>query len=110
VRYIVNVVGTKDSILADFAHNKGKDEKKWRDPFERDPFYDGDALSRWRCRDLNLQVPFKLVIGALTESDIKKLVRECADYFGLAYNHQSAPRCFAFETDDFPWRQYRARD
>ena len=86
MRYIVNVIGTKDSILADFAHNKGKDEKKWRDPFERDPFSDGDALSRWRCRDLNLQVPFKLVIGALAESDIKKLVRECADYFGLAYN------------------------
>ena len=110
VRYIVNVIGTKDSILADFAHNKGKGEKKWRDPFERDVFGDGGGLSKWRCRDLNLQIPFKLVIGTLAESDIKKLVRECADYFGLAYNHQSAPRCFAFETDDFPWQQYRARD
>jgi hypothetical protein len=110
VRYLVNVIGTKDSILADFAHNTGKDEKKWRDPLERDVFGDNDAFSRWRCHDLNLQVQFKLVIGSLADSDIKKLIHECAEHLGLAYNHQSAPRCFVYGTDDFPWKQYRARD
>jgi hypothetical protein len=110
VRFIVNLIGTKDSLLADFARDKGKEGKMWQDPLEGDMFGEFQGLSKWRCHDLNLQMPFKLVIGTLAESDIKKLVRECADYLGLAYNHQSAPRCFAYGTDEFPWQQYRARD
>lgn len=110
VRYTVNVVGTKNSLLADFAHTPGLEGKKWADPF--DPGYSGfgDQLSRLRCRDVNLQFPFKLVIGSITDSEIQKIVCDCADQFGLAYNHQSKPRCFSFATNEFPWRQYRSRE
>jgi len=44
VTYWVNLIGTKDSILADFAHTVGKDDKKWAQPFEPG-FFGGDLGS-----------------------------------------------------------------
>ena len=108
VRYTVNLIGTSDTILADFAGGDGKDNKKWRDPFTRDPFGYG-SFSNWKCHDSNLQFQFKLVIGSLGEREAFAIIHDCAERLGLAYNHQSAPRCFNFETDDFPWRQFEAR-
>jgi len=108
VKYWVNLVGTKDSILADFAHGTGKENKKWAQPFE--PGYFGDLdLSKLRCRDANLQFPFRVVLESLSDSDLKKIICDCADQLGLAFNHQSQPRCFTFGTEEFPWRQFRAR-
>jgi hypothetical protein len=107
VRYLVNLVGTKDSILADFAHGEGKDHKKWAQPFE--PGYWGvdDSLSKWRCRDENLQFPFQVVLASFSEAELKKIIWECSDQLGLAFNHQSQPRCFPLGSDEFPWREYR---
>jgi len=107
VRYTVNVIGTKDSILADFADGKGTEGKKWMQPFEPGDFGMGDSLTKWRCRDENLQFPFQVVLGSLSEPDVKKIISECGDQLGLAFNHQSQPRCFTYGTDEFPWREYQ---
>ena len=108
VKYVVSLIGTKDSILSDFAHATGKDDKKWAQPFEPGFFGLGDSLSKWRCRDANLQFPFRVVLESFNDSEAKKIVCECGDQLGLAFNHQSQPRCFIYGTDEFPWREYRA--
>jgi hypothetical protein len=108
VKYLVNLVGTKDSILADFAHSTGKENKKWAQPFEPGFFGNGMDLSKLRCRDANLQFPFRVVLGSLRGAEAKKIISECADQLGPAFNHQSQPRCFAYGTDEFPWREYHA--
>ena len=108
VKYLVSLVGTKDSILADFAHTVGKEDKKWAQPFEPGSFGSGLDLSKLRCRDANLQFPFRVVLGTLSDSDSWKIISDCADQLGLAFNHQSSPRCFAYGTDEFPWNEYRA--
>jgi Caspase domain len=105
-KYSVNLIGTKDAILADFAHTVGKENKKWAQPFE--PGFFGDLnLSKLRCSDANLQLLFRVVLGSLSDSDLTKIICDCADQLGLAFNHQSQPRCFTFGTQDFPWREYR---
>lgn len=110
VRCTVNVVGTKDSSLVDLAYGSGVKGERWIDPFNPGYHGVGDYFTRLRCRDSNLQFPFKFVVGSLGEKEIKKLISSCAEQFGLAYNHQSAPRCFNVGTDEFPWKQYTARD
>lgn len=102
VRYMVNLIGTKDSILVQFAGQDGADGKHWRQPF--DPM--ADSYMNWRCRDANLQIVFQMVLSSLSEPEAKTMIVECAQQLGLAYNHQSAPRCFTHGTDVFPWEQY----
>jgi len=109
VRFYVNLIGTKDTVLIDFAYGQGPDRKSWLDPFNPDIFGIGDFFSRLRCRDVNLQFSFKLVIGSLNDMEIMKIVRSCANQFGLAYNHQSEPRCFVHGTEEFPWPQFAGR-
>jgi hypothetical protein len=72
VRYLVNLIGTKDSILADFAHGEGKDHQKWAQPFEPGHWGVNDSISKWRCRDENLQFPFQVVLASLDEAELKK--------------------------------------
>ena len=105
-KYWVNLIGTKDSVLADFAHTVGKDNKKWAQPFEPGSFGNLD-LSKLRCSDANLQLQFRVVLGSLSDSDLTKIICDCADQLGLAFNHQSEPRCFAYGTQDFPWREFQ---
>lgn len=107
VRYLVNVIGTRGSVLADFAHAPGKDGQQWRDPFDPGIFGRGDSLSRWKCRDENLQFPFQVVLSSLGDQELRRIIRECGDQFGLAFNHQSDPRCFPIGTEEFPWNEYR---
>ena len=111
VRFLVNLVGTEDSILAEFAHGEGKDNQKWVQPFEADSLGRGtQSLRKWRCHDKNLQFSFQVVLESLSEAELKKIVFECADQLGLAFNHQSQPRCFVFGTNEFPWNEYIVTD
>ena len=105
VRYVVNFIGTANSFLGDFAVAPGAGQKRWQDIFERSLFGSVN-FSKLKCHDPNLQFEFKLVIGSLGEREAFAIVRECAERLGLAYNHQSAPRCFNFGTDEFPWKQF----
>jgi hypothetical protein len=111
VKYVVNLIGTRHSILADFAHGegilRGQPNQKWRQPFEPGFWGIGDSLSKWRCRDANLQFPFKALLASLNEGDLKKIICECGDQLGLTYNHQSQPRCFPPGSDEFPWHEFR---
>jgi hypothetical protein len=106
IRLLINLTGTRDSILAEFAHAQGQNNQVWQQPFESGYFGTGNAVTNLRCRDNNLQFRFQLVLASLTDEDLKKVLVDCGDQLGLAYNHQSQPRCFPFGTTDFPWREY----
>ena len=108
VRYLVSIVGAKDSILEQFARQPREDGHSWRQPFDSEIDGRFDSPLKWKCRDPNIQMPFKLVLSSLGEPEAKKLVMECAEQLGLAYNHQSEPRCFNLGTDVFPWEQFHS--
>lgn len=106
VRYSVNLVGTKESILADFADGTDSKNQHWRQPFNTEDEMFGRSYDHARCQDPHLQIPFDLTLSALGDKELTKIAFECAERLGLAYNHQSAPRCFPPGSGEFPWRQF----
>ncbi|MFL6417641.1 MAG: caspase domain-containing protein [Bryobacteraceae bacterium] len=109
IKYLVNMIDTENSVLAGFARAEGilgNEKKHWLQPFEPGEWRIGDSLPNWRCRDANLQFPFKAVLGSLNEPELKRIICECGNLLSLAYNHQSQPRCFPPGSDEFPWREY----
>jgi hypothetical protein len=105
-RLLVNLIGTRDTILADFAKAKGKDGTKWLQPGEQGYLADGARLLDLKCPDPNLQLEYSLVLDSLTDDAALDVIRDLAQSLGLAYNHQSEPRCFVHGTETFPWDQY----
>jgi hypothetical protein len=105
-RLLVNLVGTRDSILLDFSREAGEGNQKWMEPFRSDVLGRTPDIPSIMCSDPNLQMAHNLVIGTLNEAEAQKFVYEIAYQLGLAYNHQSSPRCFNYNTDVFPWQQY----
>jgi hypothetical protein len=103
VRFLVNLIGTRDTLLSDFSRETGKGRQKWLNPFEPAA---ADSLHKLRCPDTNLQMEYKFVLGNLDKEETEKIIRDIAQQFSLAYNHQSQPRCFTFGTETFPWDQY----
>ena len=101
-RLLVNLVGTRDTILADFSEKEGQNHEKWCQPF--DPLFSTNR--NLSCHDPNLQLQYDFTIGDMDESMSSKLVKSIATKLGLAYNHQSAPRCFNYNTEIFPWKQF----
>src|SRR5207248_4536381 len=79
IRLLVNLVGTKDSILADFAHAAGEGGQVWQQPFESGFFGTGNAVANWRCRDNNLQFRFQLVLASLSDADLRKVIVDCGN-------------------------------
>jgi hypothetical protein len=106
VRVLVNFVGTRGSILADFSGEAGKGGKKWLSPFKSDEIGRRLNLSELTCSDPNLQLQYNLVIGNLNEAESRKIIEDVACQLGQAYNHQGSLRCFNYNTDVFPWQQY----
>ena len=102
VRLLVNLVGTRDTILTDFSDEKGEGDSRWRKPFE----WDGEQMLKLKCPHPNLQMEYKVVIATLSEPNSRAITNDVARKLGLAYNHQSSPRCFNYKTDIFPWQQY----
>jgi uncharacterized caspase-like protein len=106
VRFLVSLVGTRDSFLGDFAKGPGEDGKAWEEP----PFWTAQRSGSWRewkCSNRSLQMGYDVVIGTLKEEEARKVVDRVAGKLGLAYNHpRSSPRCFNRDTDVFPWNQY----
>lgn len=106
VRFFVNLVGTKDTILTDFAAEPGEGREHWREPGSRETAWPERSLLELKCPDPNLQMQYNLVIGNLNEESSGSIIKNVAQQLGLAYNHQSAPRCFNYSTDVFPWKQF----
>ena len=105
-RLLVNLVGTRDTILADFASAPGSGNKKWLEPGGRDMLDRGESLLNLKCPDMNLQVEFGFVPADLDEASSRLIIDSVARQLGLAYNHQSEPRCYKLGTDVFPWQQF----
>jgi len=105
-RVLVNVVGARDTILADFADEPGQNGKRWHEPGSPHPLDIGGSLLDLKCPDPNLQMKYQLVLGALDQAASRQIIDDLAKQLGLAYNHQSEPRCFNYKTDVFPWRSF----
>jgi hypothetical protein len=103
VRLLVNLVGTRETTLADFAEGQGAGRQRWRRPF--DPFTD-DVSSTWKCYDANIQLEYQFVLQSMDQGESFNLIKDAANKLGLAYNHRSSPRCFNYNTEVFPWQQY----
>jgi hypothetical protein len=108
----VNLVGTKGTILDDFSNIPGENNQRWRQPLSPDFFFYSDNPTGPKhpleCSEQNLQVRLPIIIGSMNEDSVKEVVVELAEQLGLAYNHQSSPRCFNYNTDIFPWEQFRS--
>jgi hypothetical protein len=111
IRLLINVVGTRDTILDDFSQGPGSDGKtKWRQPFERDFGRELYGLD-FKCLNPNIQMDYLFFPKNMAFTESKELISGMVERFSLAYNHQSEPRCFSFKTDIFPWEQFlRHRD
>jgi hypothetical protein len=104
IRLLVNLVGTRGSILGNFSKGKGNDNNVWADPSDR-----GSRLrdfSQLSCLSTNLQMEYDIIIGNLEQVKSKEIINDVAEQLGLAFNHGTAPRCFNYGTLDFPWLQY----
>lgn len=101
----VNFIGAKDTILADYSKVAGDEKKMWSQPGENSMFNRGGLL-QLTCPDLNLQMKYSLILSNINEQSSKQIVNDVAEKLGLAYNHQSTPRCFNYGTDIFPWNQF----
>jgi hypothetical protein len=107
VRFLFNLVGTRDTILSNFSDESADNGQKWRQPFS----YSGafslyGNLSDVQCQTPNLQMEYQLTLHDLTEEKSFEVIRGIAQQLALAYNHQTAPRCFNYNTETFPWKQY----
>ncbi len=107
----VNLVGTKETILGDFSQENGENNRFWISPFSSKgagPF-EQENLFGLKCADSNLQLVFRIDPKTLDETSSFEIIKEVANSLGLAYNHQSPPRCFNYNTEIFPWKQYDER-
>ena len=106
VRFLVNLVGTRDTILSEFSTVNNEGGRHWITPFGRGFLFDGANLLKLTCSDPNLQMEYQFIVGNFREPESFEIVKDIATQFGLAYNHQSSPRCFNLDTEVFPWNQY----
>ncbi len=106
IRFLVNLVGTRNTILIDFSRSPGEGQQVWRSPLDGGLAWAKLGLDTLGCHDPNLQTEHKIVIGNLSEAESQKLILDIAHQLGLAYNHKSPPRCFNYNTNVFPWAQY----
>jgi hypothetical protein len=105
VQLLVNLVGTRDTFLIDFAKGHGEDGKIWREPHDQTVW---EPQLHLKCHDPHLQLRYSFALRTMDRTESEELILDVATKLGLAYNHQSAPRCFNYHTDVFPWSQYFA--
>jgi hypothetical protein len=107
VRFLFNLIGSRDTILSEFSTEPGVEGKRWQDPFSSTGYYHmRDQLFGLKCQESNLQMEYRVGLHDLTEESSFEIVKDIAQQLALAYNHQSLPRCFNYGTDVFPWAQY----
>ncbi len=101
----VSLVGTRETVLIDFSREAERGKQVWSDPLQ-DRWSAEDNFPKRKCTDKNIKMEYDFVVCNLNESEALKITKDIGDKLGLAYNHQSAPRCFNYDTDIFPWRQF----
>jgi hypothetical protein len=103
-RILVNLVGTRETVLEEFSKEPGEGKRNWSEPFLGDFF--SPAGSAPICADPNLQMEYRFICASLDEKQSHEIADGVARQLGLAYNHKSGPRCFNYHTKVFPWQQY----
>lgn len=99
-----NLVGTKDTVLDDFAKGPGESNKHWTDLNE--PGYLAQYNNQnLHCQDQNILLTYKIPVSSINPETTREIIVDIANKLGLAYNHQSSPRCFNYNTDVLPWNQ-----
>ncbi len=104
VEFSFNLIGTKDTLLGQFASGRNAEGKAWKDPFGMDGLM-GGSIQNWKCHDENLQLNFQFVLGNLNDVETRRIIDAIAEGLTLAYNHQSSPRCFNYGSREFPWNE-----
>ena len=102
ISILVNLIGTENSILADFAKSKSGG---WLSPFDPMSF----GLDNEHCRDRNIQIKRNISLEQATDDEIESFVRNIAQELA-AYYAQDQARCFDFHTQEFPVRDYMERN
>jgi hypothetical protein len=97
VSVLVNLVGTKDTLLVDYARSP---RGGWASPFSHEY-----TAPRPVCQDPNVQIPRRLALADSPEDEVEDIVRQISRDLG-AYYRQDPPRCFDCHTGEFPARQY----
>lgn len=97
VSVLVNLVGTKDTLLVEYARSP---RGGWASPFSFE--YTAPPPV---CQDPNVQVGRRLALADSPEDEVEVIVREIGRDLG-AYYGQDRPRCFDYQTGEFPARQY----
>ena len=103
VNILLNLIGTKNSRLADFAgdpHRGG-----WRSPF--DPSYIQQNEDYYH--DENIQIQRNIIFTQATDEEIGKIITDFAYELGSYYG-QDEPRCFHPKTSEFPVREYMQKN
>jgi hypothetical protein len=103
--FLVNLVGTKRTRLADFARSR---RGGWASPFSPEYWLILTSPEQEMCHDPNIQIEQGLPLADASDDDIETMIRDIARYLG-AYYGQERPRCFDYHTDEFPWRDYVQR-
>lgn len=102
IALLVNLIGTRDTYLADYAKsNRGG----WL------PFFDpmSSKLDHQQCQERNIQINKHINLYHTTDDEIEALIRAVAQELG-AYYAQDQPRCFDYHTQEFPVRDYIERN
>lgn len=105
IRLLINMVGTKATILVDFSLEVGQENSKWKQPLEREFGRKLYGLNM-NCPNPNLQMEYNFFLKSMGFPESRTTISDIVKRFGLAYNHQSEPRCFNYKTDIFPWEQF----
>lgn len=105
VRLTFSLVGTRETILANFSQEAGQNKHRWRDPLV-DKFELQHIPDSKKCTDPNLKIEHDIVISRITYEESLKVIKSIAEKVELAYNHHESPRCFNVDTETFPWKQY----
>lgn len=104
VKLLINIVGTRDTILDDFSQEKGQGNR-WKDALTREFGNELYGL-KMKCPNQNIQIEYQFSLKNMAFTESKELITKMVERLGLAYNHQSEPRCFNYKTDIFPWEQF----
>lgn len=95
IRVLANLVGTKDTVLAEYTEGWLPAFHPFRSPFEE----------LVPATDPNIQVSRTVSLVDASPERIEQLVREVATDIGQYYG-QDTPRCFERQTGAFPVQQY----
>ena len=76
VKFTLNLVGTRETVLNDFAQIPGEGGHKWIEPSAEDASFRGVDPRVLTCHARNLQVSYQVVLAKLDEGESFKIIKD----------------------------------